>query len=238
MTFAALNLLSPLVLAAHNADEYRRYEDFVREYHGRLPAKLASRSVMRNAAILLPIAAAAIAVPAYLWRAPTLMTIARIAIFALMLNAIGHCALSLKRRSMLPGTHSAIALVLPYSSVCVFVMRTQLADSWWFLVRCAALGAVAVPLAVFSSLSISYGISRMTPTKVRPGVRTPDSRHSVSLNAAAAPASPALAPAAPPAHTYASSPRQTLKTTTPASRTAQSSSTANRSPANQSDKAQ
>ena len=104
MTFAALNLLFPLVLAAHNADEFRRYEDFVREYHGRLPVGLATRNVMRIAAILLPVAAAALAVPTYLWKPPALMTIARIAILALMLNAISHCVLSLKRRSMLPGT--------------------------------------------------------------------------------------------------------------------------------------
>jgi hypothetical protein len=167
MTFAALNLLFPVVLAAHNADEYRRYEDFVREYHGRLSARLATRNVMRNAAILLPIVAAALAVPTYAWNPTALMTIARIAIFALMLNAIGHCALSVKRRSMLPGTVSAIALVLPYSLVCLFAMRTQLGDSWWFLLRCAALGAIATPITVFLFLWMAYGLSRLTATKVQ-----------------------------------------------------------------------
>lgn len=166
MTFAALNLLFPVVLAAHNADEYRRYEDFIREYHGRLAARLATRTVMRNAAILLPIAAAALAVPTFLWEPPALVTIARVAIFALMLNAIGHCALSLKRRSMLPATVSAIVLVLPYSLVCVFVMRTKLGDSWWFLLRCAALGAIVAPIAVFLFLWIGYGFSRLSATKV------------------------------------------------------------------------
>ena len=40
MSFAALNLLFPVVVAVHNLDEYRGYTDFVRSY----PLWLAERT--------------------------------------------------------------------------------------------------------------------------------------------------------------------------------------------------
>jgi len=47
MTFAAVNLLFPVVLAIHNFDEYSRCDDFIRAYHPRLGEKLATRRVFR-----------------------------------------------------------------------------------------------------------------------------------------------------------------------------------------------
>jgi hypothetical protein len=50
MTFVALNLLFPIVLAIHNVDEYSRYDDFIRAYHPRLSenSQLAASSETRR----------------------------------------------------------------------------------------------------------------------------------------------------------------------------------------------
>jgi len=156
MTFPALMLLFPIVLGIHNTEEYLRFDDFIRTYHSRLPAKLTTRCVVRNAAILLTVAAAVLAALTYLQRAQALFAVSRVAILALMLNAVGHCALSLKKHAVTPGTVSAVALILPYSVVSVVVMHTQLGDSLALLVFSAAVGAVATPLAVALSLGIGY----------------------------------------------------------------------------------
>ena len=53
MTVDVLVLLFPLVLAIHNLDEYLRYEDFIRAFHPRLPAKLTTRAAVFWAATAL-----------------------------------------------------------------------------------------------------------------------------------------------------------------------------------------
>jgi hypothetical protein len=157
MTFLAINLLCPAVLAVHNIDEYSRYDDFVRAYHSRLATKLITRQVVRNAAILLTLAVALVAGFAYILRSPVLVMLSKVAVFAMMLNAISHCALSIRRGTLLPGTLSALALVLPFSLIEIAAMRTSLGDSFFTLLNDAMYGALAIPAAILSFLLISYG---------------------------------------------------------------------------------
>ncbi len=84
-----------------------------------------------------------------------------VAIFALLLNAISHCALSLKRHRVLPGTWSATLLILPYSLVAITVMRADFGDSYRSLLLLAGLGAIAVPLTIIVFLWLGYGINRL-----------------------------------------------------------------------------
>jgi hypothetical protein len=168
MTFVAVNLLFPVVLAIHSFEEYSRYDDFIRAYHPRLGKKLATRRVFRDALILLTLAAAVSGALTYAYKSAVLLAISKIAIFALLLNALGHCILSLKRRELLPGTLSAVALVLPYSAVAIVIMRASLGDSFWSLFRDAMLGLILAPLAILSLLGISYGLSRLTADPQKP----------------------------------------------------------------------
>jgi uncharacterized protein with HXXEE motif len=168
MTFAAVNLLFPVVLAIHNFDEYSRYDDFIRAYHPRLGRKLSTRRVFRDALILLTSAAAGLGALTYVYQSAGLLTISKIAIFALLLNALGHCILSLKRRELVPGTLSAVALVLPYSAVAIVIMRASLGDSFRSLFRDAIFGLILAPLAILSLLWISYGLSRLTANPEKP----------------------------------------------------------------------
>ena len=159
MTFIAINLLCPAVLAIHNIDEYSRYDDFVRAHHSRLLTKLTARRVVRNAAILLTLAVAVLTGLTYIRQSAVLVTLSKVAVFAILLNGIGHCALSLKRRKLDPGTLSAVALVMPYSFVSIVAMRSSFGDSFWSLLPCAIYGALAIPLATLSFLWIGYGFA-------------------------------------------------------------------------------
>jgi Protein of unknown function with HXXEE motif len=161
MAFDWINLLLPVVLAVHNADEYARYDDFVNAYHPRLAKKLTSRPVIRSAAILLTLFVALQAGLAYVYKGGILLASCKVAIFALLLNAISHCVLSLKRRRILPGTLSAVLLVMPYSVAAIVIMRAGFGDSYSYLLLLAALGAITVPLAVILFLWIGYGISQL-----------------------------------------------------------------------------
>jgi hypothetical protein len=161
MSFPALNLLFPVVLAIHNLEEYSRYDDFMRAYHVRLPAKFTTRPVMRDATVLLTLAVAVLDGLTYFYKGAVLVAISETAIFALMLNGVGHCILSLKRRSLIPGTLSAVALVLPYSAIAIASMPMSKGESIRSLLVYALLGGLATPLAVATFLSISYGFSQV-----------------------------------------------------------------------------
>lgn len=160
MTFATVNLFFPLVLALHNIDEYSRYDDFASAYHLRLTERFTTRPVVRDAMLLLTIAIAVLDAQAYASRTAVLMRASEIAIFALLLNGFGHCALSLRRHTVIPGTLSAIVLVLPYSGIAITTMRTSLEATVGSLACDAILGAMTMPLAILFSLWTSYGLHR------------------------------------------------------------------------------
>ena len=161
MVLNVLVLFFPVVLAIHNLDEYSRYEEFVRIYHTRLPIRLTARRTIFWAAATLTAAAIFICVGAVVSKSQVLLLISKASICALMLNAVSHCLLSLKRGRWLPGTRSACILVLPYSVIALIVMGTSGGDSPVSMLRYALLGAVTIPLAVVGSLLVGSGIARL-----------------------------------------------------------------------------
>ncbi len=173
MTFAAFNLLFPVLLAIHNLEEYSRCDEFIRVYPGRLAQRFTTRRVVRDAATLLTLAAAGISVLAYALRAEILIRISQVAIFALALNAIGHCVVSIRRRRFMPGTFSAITLVLPYSAVAIVMMHVGLGEPMAALVGWALLGGAALPIVIVLFLAMGYGLSRLFRPRSRTGTALP-----------------------------------------------------------------
>ena len=162
MTFADLYPLFPVVLAIHNVEEYCRYNEFVHAYHSQLPTKLITRGILRDAAILLTLAVTLLAALIYIYRNAVLITLGKVAIFALMVNGLGHCVVSFKQGRLTPGMLSAVILVLPYSVLAIAAMRANFEDSFWTLFRYAAFGTILGPLAILFFLSISYAASLLT----------------------------------------------------------------------------
>ncbi len=163
MRFVAVNLLCPVVLAIHNAEELARYDDFVRVYRSRWTERLISRRVVRRAAWLLTGGVAVVAALAYSRRAPAAVALAKVVVFAMMTNGIGHCVLSLTRREVAPGTISAAVLVFPYSLMAIAAMRADSGDSLWSLLRYSACGVLMMPAASLAALCISRGLDSLAP---------------------------------------------------------------------------
>ena len=161
MTFPALNLLFPVVLAVHNMDEYSRYDEFVQAYRGRIPQRFTTRRVMRNALILLTVTAGAISVVTYFYRTEAFISLSRIAILALLLNGGGHCFQSLIKRRFTPGTLSAATLVLPFSVAAIIVMRSHMGDSISSLLGFALAGAITIPMASAIFILLGYAVSQI-----------------------------------------------------------------------------
>lgn len=168
MSFQLLILLLPLVVGVHNFEEYRQYDEFVRIYFQRgLLARLMSRAVLRNALIFLTLAAILLCVWSYVSSAEMLLIALRIAIFALGVNAVGHCVVSAIHHSVTPGTLSAALVVLPYSILALITMRIVLGDSLIALVSYACLGAITLPLAALASILVGSCVSRLADALYR-----------------------------------------------------------------------
>ena len=161
MTFPALNLLLPVVLAVHNYEQYSRYDEFVQIYRPLVPERFITRQVIRGAAIFLTVAVALLSALTYLSATAGLIDAAKVATFALLLNAIAHCLQSLRRHRLTPGSFSAIALVLPYTLAEIAAMRAWLGDSMASLLRFALVGAIAVPIVAAVFTLLSYGVLRL-----------------------------------------------------------------------------
>jgi hypothetical protein len=159
--FEWVTVLLPFLVAVHNVDEYSRYDDFVRTYHSRFFPERVSRPALRNTLIVATVFVAVIAGLAYVHKGGVYVALCNITILTFMENAIGHCVLSLKRRTLVPGTLSAAVLVLPYSIIAIASMRADLAGSYWSLLLLAACGALAMPLFILGFHWLGYWISRL-----------------------------------------------------------------------------
>ena len=158
MNILRLCVLFPLVLAVHNADEFRQYEEFVRVYHGRLAKRFVTKPVVQTAAILLTCAGVLLGVLTAVYRTPVLVDASFVASLALMLNACSHVVVSLKARTLTPGTLSALLIVLPYGALLLYVARLP----WEAVLRFAALGLFVAPAAVVLFLFLGYSVTLLS----------------------------------------------------------------------------
>ena len=160
MSFPAFNLLFPLVVCVHNAEEYRRLHEFSTTFHGVLPRVLGTRTVLRNAMILLTLSAAFVSTLTFLRPSGALLSIAKAAVLALMLNALGHALMSLRRRAWVPGAVSAVTLVLPYGAISLLLMH-QGGDADQRLLWLAVAAALATPVLSSIFLGLGYAAQQL-----------------------------------------------------------------------------
>ena len=158
MTFARLMLFFPIVVALHNADEIRGYDEFAAAFHPRLNPRLRSRRIFVVAAWVITAAAALLAFANYAYSIPALQFVARSAVGALLINALGHCAISVVKHRLVPGTATALVIVFPYSALALLGTHSDLAANAYPLLGYAALAALMLPVATIASLLIGYAI--------------------------------------------------------------------------------
>jgi L-asparagine transporter-like permease len=158
MSFPALYLLFPVVLAIHNLDEYFASRHRTQQSRPSWLMRYYQSEVARLAMMLLTVASVVVAVLNYVERDGKLNTVAELSVFALLFNAIGHVIVSLKARSFTPGTRSALIFVLPYSVLAIAAIRRGSGFSVTALWPVAIAGLVALPVAILVALAVARGL--------------------------------------------------------------------------------
>lgn len=171
MSFSVLFFLLSLAFVVHNYEEWRGYENLMRAFHGRLPKKLRDQWIFGFALIVLSIVVLLLSVVGWLWRIPTVTVLARIIVFALLINALSHCILSLYRRELIAGTVSAVFLIIPVSAAAILSMSRESGDPAWVLFGYILLSIAITPIAIYASLGLGYlAKRRLKARKLPPGI--------------------------------------------------------------------
>ena len=171
MTSDGMALLLPVVVALHNAEEFALYGRFPGACQPRLPAPLTTRAVVGGAMILVTVAAAVLAWAAYHAEDGYAHTAVRVAVFALLWNALGHGLLSLRRRTLLPGTVTALLVVLPYAIASVLGIEAHAGAPAKQLLSLGLAGAAALPAIVLVAIGLSYSVLQLARQLARQVVR-------------------------------------------------------------------
>ncbi len=100
MTASALVLWFPAVLAVHNADECMRGNEWMRAYR---VGRMGTRCAVRASVVGMVLAAIWVAGMAYETGGAVWVWASRAAVFAMLLNGLGHGLLSVKRREVVTG---------------------------------------------------------------------------------------------------------------------------------------
>jgi hypothetical protein len=167
MRFLPLELFFPVVLAIHNIEECARPEEFIAALRVRLPERWTTRRVVCIAAACVTLAATLLTALTWVYRTGFLVTLSRLAILILLLNALGHCALSLRRRRLFPGTITAALVVIPYSAAAILSMHAMPGGSRRMIFLQLIVAVLLLPIVTLLSLLLSYGLSRVAGRLLR-----------------------------------------------------------------------
>jgi len=152
VSFGAVFLALGVAACLHNLEEWRGYEEFVHAYHQRLNARLRNRRVFGFALILLSAIVLILGV-VELVEGPGWATIcSRIVVIAFLVNALEHCARSLITRKLVPGTVSALLLIIPLALIALHLMRRDFGDTRATLILSFLVSLAVLPVAIFGGL--------------------------------------------------------------------------------------
>jgi hypothetical protein len=161
MSFGAVFLALGVAACLHNLEEWRGYEEFAHTYHGRLNVRLRDRRVFGFALILLNAAVLILGVVEFVGGPGWTTTCSRIVVFAFLVNALEHCARSLITRKLVPGSISALLLIIPLALIAIHVMRRDYGDTGATLILSFLGSLVVMPIAIFSGLWSGFLANRL-----------------------------------------------------------------------------
>ena len=165
MSFGAISVALAVAFAVHNFEEWRGLDSFLRTFHARLDVRLKDRFVFAFALTFLSVAVLALAVVDWVWDPAPVRFLCRVIVLGILLNAVWHCALSLYRRQLVPGTVSALFLIIPLAAAALYAMHRDFGDTVGALGLYALLSLLMLPVAIYGSLWAGYAARRLAAAR-------------------------------------------------------------------------
>ena len=140
----------------HNIEEYRSFKDFKAFYLKKINEKLRHRKVFLYALILLTFFVSGICISNYLIASQTLQFATTLIAVSLFINGMQHCIFSVWTRKILPGTISAIFLLIPCSAIYLVFLEKEMPFGLIDIATWSIVSAILMLLAIHASLWIGY----------------------------------------------------------------------------------
>jgi hypothetical protein len=160
MNFNILFLILAFVFIVHNIEEWLKYEDLMRiahkMAHKKVNPKLIDRFVFGTALIILSLVVFTISIIELILYPHFVMIFTKIIIFSVFFNAIWHCIVSILEKRLIPGTISALTLIIPISLLLIYMMFNDLGDTFFNLIIYIIFAMLVVPISIYTSLYIGY----------------------------------------------------------------------------------
>ena len=149
-------LFFPAVFILHNIEEYRSFEVFNAFYLKAINSKFRHRMVFLYALIILTVFVSGLCISNYLMTSRILRFATTIVSMSILTNGIQHCISSLWARKILPGTISAIFLLIPCSAVYLVFLEKETQFSVLDIVGWFIISMIVMVLSIRASLWIGY----------------------------------------------------------------------------------
>jgi hypothetical protein len=151
-----VGLFLPVVFIVHNIEEYRSFEKFKTFYLKAINSKFRHRTVFLYALMILTIFVSGVCISNYLMTSQILRFATTIVAMSLLANGIQHCISSLWARKILPGTISAIFLLIPCSAIYLVFLEKETQFSILDIVGWFIVSMIVMFLSIRASLWIGY----------------------------------------------------------------------------------
>ena len=149
-----LNWLLPILLFFHNAEEYYYFNNFPRQYMKLFSTRLHNKNIFFYALFIIQLAVTLILIISYTTTNLFYNHLVIVINCAIIINIVQHAMGSLIFRCMMPGTWSALILLLPYEVAYITSVQTNI-----LIYLCIAL--VVTPLCIYISLCIGHFIDKI-----------------------------------------------------------------------------
>ncbi len=160
MSSEAWGLLLPVAAIIHNAEEYVSFDKFRQSFLSKLDPKLQERRVFAWALLIITLFITVITVSNYFVGSAILQFLTTLIALALQLNAIQHLFLSFKTEKLVPGTISAVLVVMPACLLYLMQLKMEIHYTPFDIVIWSLLAALFMYASIHISLRIGYLIKK------------------------------------------------------------------------------
>ncbi len=149
-------LLLPVASLIHTAEEYWSFDEFRQAFLPSQDQKFQKRSVFAGALIIITLFIAAIALSNYLVGGKILQFLTTLIALALQLNAIQHLFLSSCKGKIVPGTLSAVLVVIPSCLLYLMQLKNEIHYTTFDIILWSILAAILMYATIQISLRLGY----------------------------------------------------------------------------------
>lgn len=160
MSSGAVSLALAVAFIVHNLEEWSGYDRLVQMFPGTIDERLRDRTVFGYGLVFLSVTVVTVAALQWFDATQLASLFGLVIALALFFNALWHCAASLLWCEVLPGTVSALLLILPLSSFEIWVACRDQGSSLLVVILQGVLALILLPIMILTSLWLGYAIKR------------------------------------------------------------------------------